>query len=120
MNMEEEIIRFMKNLLVEVGNWTYVSERPGKKPFAKEVEYNVNNIFWGKIHIRNTGEIYLLVINKDVFNWKEKINELKIKGKVVDAAGGILWIEEESIENLKADFTYIQEYLKNLRSSQQR
>jgi len=115
--IDEEIVKILRELGGEVGNWVAVSERPGRKPFAREVEYKFGDLFWGKVHVRNTGEIFVLIINKDVFNWKDRTNELSIKGKVVDAAGGILWLEEENVENLKYDIKFIQSYLSSLKSS---
>lgn len=94
--------------------WYAVSERPGKEPFAKEIEYKIGDIFWGKIHVRNEGDIYMLVISKDVFNWKDKIVQLKIKGEIEDAAGGLLWLRE-TLETLEDDLKYIRDYLSSLK-----
>ncbi|MEM1627211.1 MAG: succinate dehydrogenase [Sulfolobaceae archaeon] len=115
--MEDEIVKVLKDLGAEVGNWVSVSERPGRRPFGKEVEYKLGDLFWGKVHLRDTGEIYVLVINKDVFNWKDRTNELKVKGNVVDAAGGLLWLEEEKVDDLKIDLDFIKSYLSSLKAS---
>ncbi|BCU67425.1 hypothetical protein HS7_08620 [Sulfolobales archaeon HS-7] len=89
-----------------------VSERPGGKPFAKEAEYSYGDLFWGKIHQRVTGDIYLLIITKLIQNWKNKVQELKIKGEIVDAVGGLLWLKEsESLD----DIDYMIEYIKKLK-----
>lgn len=117
MMYEEKI----EEAIVKVGGtitkgWYPVSERPERPPFAKEIEYQVGDLFWGKVHLRNEGDIYILVISKDVFNWKDRISQLKVSGEVEDAAGGLLWLRE-SLETLENDFKYIKDYLSSLRSS---
>ncbi|MEM3195444.1 MAG: succinate dehydrogenase [Metallosphaera sp.] len=99
----------------ELSDWRDVSERPGKEPFAKEAEYKVNDIFWGKLHKRNTGELYVLIISKIPFNWKERVKDLKLKGEVVDAAGGIMWIRTEE-SNLLEDLASVRDYLVKIKS----
>jgi len=95
--------------------WYSVSERPEKPPFAKEIEYKVGDTFWGKIHLRNEGDIYVLVISKDVFNWKDKVPQLKVNGEVEDAAGGLLWLRENS-DTLEKDLKYIKDYLSSFKN----
>lgn len=94
--------------------WYPVSERPEKPPFAKELEYKVDDIFWGKFHLRNEGDLYVLIISKDVFNWKDKTSQLKVKGEIEDAAGGLLWLKEDE-NTLEEDLKFIKEYLLSLR-----
>ncbi|AWR98849.1 hypothetical protein [Metallosphaera hakonensis] len=99
----------------EMGAWREVSERPGKEPFAKEAEYKVQDLFWGKIHLRNTGELYVLVISKIPFNWKEKLKDLKLHGEVVDAAGGIMWIRTDEPHAID-DMSTIKDFLLKIKS----
>ncbi|BCU68997.1 succinate dehydrogenase [Stygiolobus caldivivus] len=96
--------------------WYPVSERPGKEPFAKELEYSFGN-FWGKVHLRNDGDLYIHVISKDVFNWKDKVKDLKLKGEIVDAAGGLMWIKEEDEKSLEEDLKYLSSYLSSVKTS---
>ncbi|EZQ11148.1 succinate dehydrogenase [Candidatus Acidianus copahuensis] len=111
--MEESIVKYLKKLGAELGEWKEVSERPGKAPFAKELEYKFEDVMWGKIHLRNDGEIFIHVISKIPFNWKDKVKELKIKGQIEDAAGGLLWLREEE-NNIEEDIKWIKEYLESL------
>jgi|GEM_PF-250960 succinate dehydrogenase/fumarate reductase subunit D len=106
--MEDKLIAALKSMGMDVSDWVQVSERPGKEPFAKEAEYKANG-YWGKIHLRNTGELYILVITKAVKNWKESVSKLGLKGKVVDAVGGILWLKE-SLETLNDDLQILSSF----------
>ncbi|MDT7875212.1 MAG: succinate dehydrogenase [Sulfolobaceae archaeon] len=116
--LEEEI----QSIITKIGGkinkgWYSVSERPGRPPFAKELEYTVGDLYWGKVHLRNDGEIYVLVISKDVFNWKDRVKDLKVNGEIVDAAGGLMWLREEDEKNLESDLRYLIQYLNSVRSS---
>jgi len=115
----EKISDIITSLGGKVKGWKDVSERPGATPFAKETEYEFPGIFSGKIHVRNTGDLYVFVISKDVFNWKNKIKELKIKGEVVDAAGGMMWLSEIDENSLEDDLKYLKSYLNELKSKPQ-
>ncbi|BBD71775.1 hypothetical protein HS1genome_0164 [Sulfodiicoccus acidiphilus] len=107
--MEEAISSVLKSIGAEVSPWIPVSERPGKEPFAKEAEYKAKD-YWGKIHLRNTGELYVLVVTKAVKNWKDSVGKLNLKGRVVDAVGGLLWLKENP-ELLKGDLEMISSFL---------
>ena len=96
------------------GDWTDVSERPGREPFAKELEYNCGS-FWGKVHVRKEGDVYMLVISKDVFNWKNRVKELKLSSEIVDAAGGLMWIKLIEVGKLKSDLDFLKSYIDSLR-----
>jgi len=111
----------IQDIITKIGGtitkgWYPVSERPERPPFAKEIEYQIEDLFWGKVHLRNEGDIYVLVISKDVFNWKDRISQLKLNGEIEDAAGGLMWLRE-SIDTLESDLQYIKDYLISLRSS---
>ena len=111
----------IQDIITKVGGtitkgWYPVSERPERPPFAKEIEYQVGDLFWGKVHLRNEGDIYVLIISKDVFNWKDRTSQLKLNGEIEDAAGGLMWLRE-SIDTLESDLQYIKNYLTSLRSS---
>ncbi|ABP94849.1 MULTISPECIES: hypothetical protein [Metallosphaera] len=110
------MIQDLSSIGGELGPWREVSERPGKEPFAKEAEYKVNDLFWGKFHLRNTGELYVLVISKIPFNWKERVKELHLNGEVVDAAGGIMWIATDE-KHVESDLRTIKEYLVKIKDS---
>ncbi|QKR00490.1 succinate dehydrogenase [Metallosphaera tengchongensis] len=109
------MIQDLKSISGDLGPWRDVSERPGKEAFAKEAEYKVQDLFWGKLHLRNTGDLYVLVISKIPFNWKERVKDLKIKGEVVDAAGGIMWIKTDE-SNLLNDLKEVKDLLEKLKS----
>ncbi|AAY80340.1 hypothetical protein [Sulfolobus acidocaldarius] len=118
MSVEENI----SNVITKIGgdvkrNWYPVSERPGKEPFAKEIEYTVGDLYSGKIHLRNEGDIYVFVVSKYVFNWKEKTKDLKIKGELIDAAGGLMWIKEENEKSLEEDMKFLRDYVNSAKSS---
>ncbi|EHP70686.1 hypothetical protein MetMK1DRAFT_00011890 [Metallosphaera yellowstonensis MK1] len=104
----------LRELGIEVKEWREVYERPGRDPFAKEAEYRVSDVFWGKFHLRNDGDLYVLVISKIPFNWKERLKDMKLKGEVVDAAGGVMWIKEEE-EWLEQDFKTLRDYLEKVK-----
>ncbi|EWG07850.1 MAG: succinate dehydrogenase subunit D [Candidatus Aramenus sulfurataquae] len=115
MSIEEEIVNALKSAGAEVGQWKEVSERPGRAPFAKELEYKVQDLMWGKVHLRLTGEIYVHVISKLPFNWKDRLKELKLSGEVVDAAGGLMWLQEQSPTDLLKDLEFLRDYLFKLK-----
>ena len=96
------------------GDWVDVSERPGKEPFAKELEYNCGSL-WGKVHVRKEGDVYVLVISKDVFNWKDRLKELKLNSEIVDAAGGLMWIKLVEVNELKSDLNFLKSYIDALK-----
>ncbi len=110
--MEERISSSIKSVGGEVGEWVQVSERPGREPFGREVEFRVGNLMWGKVHVRKEGDIYLLVISNKVFNWKDRVKDLKLKGEIVDAVGGMLWLKEG--QELEEDLKWIKGYLESL------
>ncbi len=103
----------------QLKGWKEVSERPGKAPFAKESEYEIPNLITGKVHLRNNGDLYVFVVSKDVFNWKNRVKDLKLKGDVVDAAGGMIWISETNEKNLLDDLKYLRSFLENLKAAAQ-
>ncbi|MEM0016313.1 MAG: succinate dehydrogenase [Saccharolobus sp.] len=113
--MSEEIKKIIESEGGKIEDWISVSERPGKEPFAIEANYSINGYFWGKIHIRNEGDLYVLIISKDVFNWKQRIKDLKLSGEVVDAVGGLMWISEPSTQSLEKDFKYLKSYIESLK-----
>ncbi|WP_338603631.1 succinate dehydrogenase [Sulfolobus tengchongensis] len=117
--MSEEIKKIIQDIGGKADEWIKVSERPGKSPFAKELNYSFGDYFWGKVHVRNEGEIYVLVISKDVFNWKERIKDLQLKGEIIDAAGGLMWIQENNSEGLKSDFEFIKNFVESIRKQKQ-
>ncbi|AAT43583.1 hypothetical protein [Picrophilus oshimae] len=100
----------------ELGEEKPVSERPGGKPFAREIDYRVGDLFWGKIHIRNSGKMYMLVTSKIPFNWKPLVKDLKLKGKVVDSAGGFLWVQEDE-KYINDDVKFLKDYLEKMKNS---
>ena len=102
----------------ELGEEKPVFERPGKNQFAKEIEYRVDDLFWGKIHIRNSGKIYMLVTSKIPFNWKPLVKDLKLKGTVVDSAGGFLWILEKE-EYINDDVKFLKDYLNKMKNKKE-
>ncbi len=112
--IEDEIVEGLKKVGAEVGNWYDVSERPGKKPFGKEVEYKIDDIMWGKVHLRIEGDIYIHVISKIPFNWKDRVKDLKISGEIEDSAGGLLWIKEDP-KNIEKDMNIIKQYLLSIK-----
>ncbi|BBG25408.1 hypothetical protein [Sulfuracidifex tepidarius] len=114
-----EIAEVISSIGGQLKGWKEVSERPGKAPFAKESEYEIPNLITGKIHLRNNGDLYVFVVSKDVFNWKNRVKELKLKGEVVDAAGGMMWITENRKEDLLDDLKYLRNFLENLRTAAQ-
>jgi len=114
---EEAIINVFTKLGGKITKgWYTVSERPDKPPFAKEFEYSFGN-FWGKVHLRNEGDLYVYIITKDIFNWKDRVKDLKLRGEIVDAAGGLMWIKEENEKNLEEDLKYLQSYLSSVKTS---
>lgn len=114
--IENKIVDSLRKLGASVGNWYEVSERPGRPPFAKELEYKIGDLMWGKVHLRLDGDLYVHIISKIPFNWKDRINDIsKIKGSIEDAAGGLLWIKTD-VENLYNDINLIKEYLEKLKS----
>ncbi|AAK42512.1 succinate dehydrogenase [Saccharolobus solfataricus] len=117
--MSEEIKKVIQDIGGKPDEWVNVSERPGKEPFAKELNYSLEDYFWGKVHVRNEGDIYVLVISKDVFNWKERIKDLKLNGNVIDAAGGLMWIQEFNIQGLKRDFEFLKTFIEDIRKQKQ-
>ncbi|BDB98912.1 MAG: succinate dehydrogenase [Saccharolobus sp.] len=117
--MSEEIRKVIESLGGRVEEWYNVSERPGREPFAKEANYSFD-YFWGKIHLRNEGELYILIISRDVFNWKDRVKELKLNGEIIDAAGGLMWIQENGVESLKKDLEFLKNYLESLRKQKQK
>ncbi len=114
MSEEDKIVDSLKKLGATVGNWYEVSERPGKPPFGKEVEYKIGDIMWGKVHLRLDGDLYIYIISKIPFNWKDRVKDLKIKGSIEDAAGGLMWIKT-SIENVYEDLDFIKNYLEKIK-----
>ncbi|QIW23363.1 succinate dehydrogenase [Sulfolobus sp. S-194] len=115
MSYEDKIIDTLTKIgAIVTRGWYTVSERPERPPFGKELEYKVEELFWGKIHLRNEGDLYVLVMSKDIFNWKDKISQLKVKGEIEDAAGGLLWLKE-NLDNLEEDMKYLKEYLSSLK-----
>ncbi|ARM75156.1 succinate dehydrogenase [Acidianus manzaensis] len=111
---EEEIVSQLKKLGATTGSWYEVSERPGKPPFAKELEYKLGDIMWGKIHLRLDGDLYVHIISKIPFNWKDRVKDLKIKGNIEDSAGGLLWIKTTK-EDLYNDLSFIKDYLQKIK-----
>ncbi len=116
--MKDEIKKVIESSGGKIDNWIPVSERPDKEPFANEANYSFNDLFWGKIHLRNDGDLYVLIISKIVFNWKDKRKDLKLNGEIIDAAGGLMWVREYNIDGLKRDMDYIKSYLNSLRQQQ--
>ncbi len=95
-------------------DWIDVSERPGRPAFAKELNYNCNDI-WGKVHVRREGDVYVLVISKDVFNWKDRVKDLSLNSEVVDAAGGLMWVYVKDVSKLRDDVSFLLNYVRNLK-----
>lgn len=115
MSYEDKIIDTLTKIGATVTKgWYPVSERPERPPFGKELEYKLDDLFFGKIHLRNEGDLYILIVSKDVFNWKDKTSQLKIKGEIEDAAGGLLWLKE-SLDSLEEDMKYIREFLSSIK-----
>lgn len=114
---EEEIMNVFTKLGAKITKgWYPVSERPGRPPFGKEFEYSFD-LFWGKVHLRNDGDLYVHVISKDVFNWKDRVKDLKLKGEIVDAAGGLMWIKENDLQSLEDDLKFLMTYLSSVKAS---
>lgn len=115
MPVVEEITKSLSSI-ASLSEWRYVYENPYKRPFAVESEFNMPNLLSGKVHVRlDNSDIYILVISRDVFNWKDKIKDLKIKGKVIDAAGGLMWLKESNVNELVGDLKYLSEFLKAIK-----
>lgn len=112
---EDKIVEALKKLGATVGNWYEVSERPGKPPFGKEIEYKIEDLMWGKVHLRLDGDLYVHIISKIPFNWKDRVKDISnIKGSIEDAAGGLLWIRTTE-DNLYYDLNLIKEYLQKIK-----
>ncbi|KPV47277.1 MULTISPECIES: succinate dehydrogenase [Acidiplasma] len=107
----------LKNLMkgVEVTDVKGVSRKPGEKPFATEIFYKKGDLFNGKLHVRKSdGKMYLSIISKIPFNWKNLVGNMKFAGQVVDSAGGLLWLKETE-NTLNIDLEYIEKYLNELK-----
>jgi succinate dehydrogenase/fumarate reductase subunit D len=115
----KKIEEILKSEGAKFKDWYDVRETPERRPFAKELEYEVPGLFNGKVHLRNNGDFYIFIVSKDVFNWKAKVKELKLKGEVVDAAGGLMWIYEENYDWLRDDIKFLKDYIKQLSESLQ-
>ncbi len=110
----------LKSLLkdVEITDEKEVSRKPGEKPFATEIFYKIDDIFNGKLHVRKSNNaMYLSVISKIPFNWKSLVGNMKFAGKLIDSAGGILWLQETD-NTINIDLQYIQKYLKELKDKE--
>ncbi len=111
----EKIENILKEVNADIKEWKYVSENPYRRPFAVETEYSIANKLSGKVHVRlDDSSIYVLVISKDVFNWKDRTKDLKLKGEIIDAAGGLMWIKENDAEALKEDIFYLLNYVSDI------
>jgi succinate dehydrogenase/fumarate reductase subunit D len=95
-------------------DWYEVYERPGRPAFAKELLYSCNE-FWGKVHVRKEGDVYIQVISKDVFNWKDRVAELRLSNHIEDAAGGLMWLHVTNQEKLKEDLQFLSKYIQGLK-----
>jgi len=115
MSEENKIVEALKKLGATVGNWYEVSERLGRPPFGKEVEYKIGDIMWGKVHLRLDGDLYVHIISKIPFNWKDRVKDLKIKGSIEDAAGGLMWIKTTP-EDMYSDLEFIRNYLEKIKN----
>ncbi len=110
----------LKNLLkdVEVTDEKEVYGKLGEEPFATEIFYKIGDLFNGKLHVRKSNNaMYLSVISKIPFNWKALVGNMKFAGKLIDSAGGILWLQETD-NTLNIDIQYIQKYLKDLKNKE--
>ncbi|MEM0139682.1 MAG: succinate dehydrogenase [Ferroplasma sp.] len=106
----------------ELLNGTEITEeleippRPGSPPFATELYYKKDDLFYGKLHIRKSNNaMYLSVISKIPFNWKALVGTMKFSGKLIDSAGGLLWLQETD-KTVQEDLQYIEKYLIDLKS----
>jgi|ECHnycMinimDraft_1075156.scaffolds.fasta_scaffold00007_61 succinate dehydrogenase/fumarate reductase subunit D len=110
---EKDVLQAANKLGLSLGEWKKVSERPGKEPFGMEIDFS-SDLISGKIHVRNSGEVYVLFISKDVFNWKNHLE--KLKGlKVIDAAGSFMWIEVSDAKELNNALENVIKYIKELK-----
>ncbi|EQB74133.1 MAG: succinate dehydrogenase [Candidatus Thermoplasmatota archaeon] len=102
-----------KDLLkgMEITGEAEVPPRPGATPFATEISYKNKDLFYGKLHIRKLNNaMYLSVISKIPFNWKQLVGDMKFSGTVVDSAGGLLWLKENE-NTVDKDLAYLEQYL---------
>jgi len=55
----------------EITGQSEIPPRPGAPPFATEIYYKKDDLFYGKLHVRKLNNaMYLSVISKIPFNWK--------------------------------------------------
>jgi succinate dehydrogenase/fumarate reductase subunit D len=100
----------------EVTGQSEIPPRPGSEPFATEVYYKKDDLFYGKLHVRKLNNaMYLSVISKIPFNWKQLIGDMKFSGTVVDSAGGLLWLKETE-STINKDLAYINKYLTTMKN----
>lgn len=107
----------LKNL--EITDEKEVSPRPDADPFATEIYYKKDDLFYGKLHVRKLNNaMYLSVISKIPFNWKALVGNMKFAGIVVDSAGGLLWLKETE-NTMDKDLAYISQYLTDMKNKKQ-
>lgn len=108
----------LSSLGLELSEFVEVRERPGRPYFAHESSYTYMDLAYGKVHIRKEGDIFIQVITKLVGNWKERVKDIRLKGTVSDAVGGILWVREKTLNDLEEDVRVIIQYLGDLKAKQ--
>jgi succinate dehydrogenase/fumarate reductase subunit D len=102
----------------EVTGQSEIPPRPGDKPFATEVYYKKDDLFYGKLHVRKLNNaMYLSVISKIPFNWKQLVGDMKFAGTVVDSAGGLLWLKENE-NTIGNDLAYLEKYLTDMKNKE--
>ncbi len=100
----------------EITGQSEIPSRPGADPFATEVYYKKDDLFYGKLHVRKLNNaMYLSVISKIPFNWKQLVGDMKFSGIVVDSAGGLLWLKENE-STIDKDLTYLAQYLTDMKN----
>ncbi len=107
-----------KDLLkgTEITGEEEIPPRPGAPPFATELYYKKDDLFYGKLHIRKSNNaMYLSIISRIPFNWKALVGDMKFSGKLVDSAGGLLWLQETD-KTIEPDLEYIEKYLTELKN----
>lgn len=100
----------------EITGKSEIPPRPGEAPFATEIYYKKDDLFYGKLHVRKLNNaMYLSVISKIPFNWKQLVGDMRFSGTMVDSAGGLLWLKE-SEKTLTQDLAYIEQYLTDMKN----
>ncbi|WP_337860829.1 succinate dehydrogenase [Ferroplasma sp.] len=105
---------------LDITGQSEIPPRPGAPAFATEVYFKKDDLFYGKLHVRKSNNaMYLSVISKIPFNWKQLVGDMKFSGTVVDSAGGLLWLKEND-KTLENDIAYIEKYLTDMKNKNEK